>query len=106
MQRTADGLGIDFTMFRNPLTNSFSSMAFIGLPCPRNSTGIVGVLLKGVVVLFIALIFIVIKLCNYKRLIITVLLFIILIKYARKKKSNIHILSFLSSRYIFKASST
>jgi len=30
----------------NPLTNSFSSMAFIGLPWPRNNTGIFSVLFQ------------------------------------------------------------
>jgi hypothetical protein len=42
-----------------PATNSFSSMAFIGLPWPRNSTGIFGVLRKGAVILFIELYFII-----------------------------------------------
>src|SRR4051812_16774132 len=54
----AFGFGIVLPMFLNPATNSFSSMAFIGLPWPRNSTGIFSVLLKGSVILFNAFSFI------------------------------------------------
>ena len=32
MQSMAEGRGMDFAVWRNPATNSFSSMAFIGLP--------------------------------------------------------------------------
>ena len=51
-QRIALGLGIPFATFLNPVTNSFSSMAFIGLPWPRNNTGILSVLRKVDVILF------------------------------------------------------
>jgi hypothetical protein len=39
MQRIAVGVGIVCDTFRKPATNSFSSMAFMGLPCPRNKAG-------------------------------------------------------------------
>ena len=41
--RIARGLGNPAATDRKPCTNSFSSIAFIGLPCPRNSTGIFSV---------------------------------------------------------------
>jgi hypothetical protein len=40
MQRIALGFGMVAAMFRKPRTNSFSSIAFIGFPCPRNKAGI------------------------------------------------------------------
>lgn len=40
MQRIALGRGIVSAIFRKPVTKSFSSMAFIGLPWPANRTGI------------------------------------------------------------------
>jgi hypothetical protein len=40
------GAGISLATVLKPVTNSFSSMAFIGLPCPMKSTGIVSVLLN------------------------------------------------------------
>jgi hypothetical protein len=40
MTRMALGFGIPFPAFLNPVTNSFSSMAFMGEPCPRKRTGI------------------------------------------------------------------
>ena len=63
-QSTALGLVISLPIFLNPATNSFSSMAFIGLPCPRNSTGIFSVLPKGEVILFSSFNFIT-HLCTY-----------------------------------------
>src|SRR5512135_3253369 len=42
--RIALGVGRVLPISRHPLENSLSSMAFIGLPCPTNSTGIGSVL--------------------------------------------------------------
>src|SRR5690606_1840950 len=52
MHKMAFGLGISLAIFRKPSTNSFSSMAFMGLPCPKNNTGIFSVLLMEAVSLF------------------------------------------------------
>src|SRR5690606_35420533 len=43
MHNIALGVGILCAIFGNPLTNSLSSIAFIGLPCPKNNTGIFSV---------------------------------------------------------------
>src|SRR5690606_29188305 len=43
MHNIAVGVAILCAIFRNPLTNSFSSIAFIGLPGPKNNTGIFSV---------------------------------------------------------------
>src|SRR5690242_20496887 len=51
MQSMALGTGKAFAAVCQPLVNSFSSMAFIGLPCPTNNTGIVSVLPKGSTIL-------------------------------------------------------
>src|SRR5690554_2903658 len=40
IQSIALGLGRSRAIFRKPETNSFSSIAFIGLPWPKKSTGI------------------------------------------------------------------
>ena len=42
--KIALGLGIKAACWRKPATNSFSSMAFIGLPWPKKSTGMRSVL--------------------------------------------------------------
>src|SRR5690554_7369274 len=52
IHKIACGRGISLAMFRKPRTNSFSSMAFIGLPCPKNNTGILPVLFIEVVTCF------------------------------------------------------
>jgi hypothetical protein len=40
MHRMAVGFGMVWPMFFHPSVNSFSSIAFMGLPCPTNNTGI------------------------------------------------------------------
>ena len=40
MHKIALGLGISFEITRQLRENSLSSIAFMGLPCPRNRTGI------------------------------------------------------------------
>src|SRR5690554_6826909 len=52
MHRMALGRTSSFPSFRNAVTNSFSSMAFIGLPWPRKSTGIFSVFAIWAVILF------------------------------------------------------
>src|SRR6218665_2394285 len=46
IQIIAFGFGISLLIFRKPCTKIFSSMAFIGEPCPRNRTGIFCVVRK------------------------------------------------------------
>src|SRR3546814_13032065 len=49
--RIAWGLGIFVATPLKLSTNSFSSIAFIGLPWPKNNTGIFSVLFKAAVIL-------------------------------------------------------